>query len=147
MAVRPVHRADQVDYDRAARIKRCRTVGRPGPAADRHPQHDASTPRLATSGIAVRVWKEMARPLFRPVRVDRFAAFRLTGSVGASEFTNYGVRVLLATSGRRAACHAQIQTPRDRVRLPRIVWYSRTVVTASTIVPMDSTTRVGGTGR
>ena len=43
--------------------------------------------------------------------------------------------------------HAQLQTPRDCVGLPRIVWYSRAVVTASTIVPMDSTTRVGGTGR
>jgi integrase len=41
--------------------------------------------------------------------------------------------------------HAQIRTPRDCVRLPRTVWYTRPVVTASTIVPMDSTTRVVGT--
>jgi hypothetical protein len=41
---------------------------------------------------------------------------------GQRDVISYGVRVLLATSGRRAACHAEIQTARDRMRLPRIVW-------------------------
>jgi hypothetical protein len=73
------------------------------------------------------------------IRVVRDADGREMGRAALTGFESLGAHaeVMAAT---------KIQTPGDCVRLPRIVWYSRAVVTASTIVPTDSTARVGGTG-
>lgn len=52
----------------------------------------------------------------------------------------------LRTSGPRVS-DAQVRVPRECLGLPCSIWYTRKVVTASTIVPTDSTTSVIGTGR